>query len=300
MRGRGEAMSAEEALRDPSTAGLLTRDGHLTELSLERRTLDDLASHEVAAVDAHLAACQPCARRYALLQDDEAPPLPASLQAAIAGASPPSGAPPPAAPTDERAAPVAVPPAEPPAGATVISLAARRRRWAVGGASALALAAGLLLALRRPPPSPVAADPAPDEVIRLKGSDLALEVYRDDGVGGEALFDGAPIAAGDRVGFRYRARRPGFLVVLGVDPGGHAYPIYPQGAGDGAVAVVAGDAFVTVDASLRFDDAPGTERVVAVLCDAPLALADASRIAVETAPPGCAREQLHLVKRAAP
>ncbi len=43
-----------------SETDLMTQDGHLTELTVDRHLVDEFAQDERALVDAHLGACQSC------------------------------------------------------------------------------------------------------------------------------------------------------------------------------------------------------------------------------------------------
>ncbi|TNF38031.1 MAG: DUF4384 domain-containing protein [Deltaproteobacteria bacterium] len=109
------------------------------------------------------------------------------------------------------------------------------------------------------------------EEYRLRGSALDLEVWVHDGVRARPVATGDTVHPGDRIGFRVKARRTGELLVLGVDEQGHVYVCYPQEAGR-STPIAATPEPLELPEAMRFDAVPGRERLVALLCDAPIAL----------------------------
>ena len=216
---------------------LFGRDGHLTDLAIDRYRYEDLPVRLRRAVAEHLEACPACSERLAEQARTDAevalPPLP-------------------------QVAP------------------RRRRRWAAG-AVGLALAAGLAaVVLRVEPPSdaPGRAEPAG---IRLRGSGFDIEVWADRPGGPERLESGAAVAAGERLGFRVATTRPGYLILWGRDGSGADYPVYPPSRGDAAaLAPQAGAEMQTLPTALRFDAAPGPETLRAVFCPEPFTWAEAT------------------------
>ena len=255
---------------------LFRRDGHATDLSLERLTYDDVDPRERAALEAHLSACARCADRLSAFADVPAEPLPQPSRAADAGDETPL--------------------------AQVIPL--RRRRNVVLLGTVLAAAAAVALVLRPGAPTPQpAADEAPD-TIRLRGGALSMRVVLDDGGAGRVLADGDAVRGGDRVGFSVRAREAGWLMVVGLDDTGKEYLCFPQEDGGHARRVDPSDRFARLEDAVRFDALPGSERLVAVLCPAPFDLALAARFirgeVAADALPGCSLSRLALRKQAGP
>ncbi len=290
---------------------------HLSALALDALALDEPVSAEVRD---HLARCALCQGRLADVQAfdaglDLAPPL----------------AP---APTDERADPAPMV-AD---GAQVLSFDdARRRRsqrgvWAGG---LLAVAAAALLMLRPGPAQQASAGgpgAEPDEVLRVRGGDRALAGFDvgfvlHDGVAVRTVGDGDEVHAGERLGFRLAMPAVGHVAILGIDESGEPYRCHPQGDGDemaehhpsdlgtpGASRAEPADAStafeVAVDETVAFDEALGTERIVAVACPTSRSMAallgalrDGARAsaAASELPPlaeGCVQRQIRLHKRA--
>lgn len=208
------------------------RDGHLTDLALDVIVEDG----SLEGTAAHLESCGVCRAR---VEAAAAVELPAN----------------PFAPVEKRGLPpqasVATPPAQP---------SAANRPW-VWATLLVATAAALLVVANLP------GEPAPDG-IRIKGSGVALQVFRDQGDRSERLRDGDTIAAGDRLGFRIRNRNAGHLMVLGLDARDEAYLCYPQGGEGHSEAVTASEVATPLPEAIRMDDTPGTERLIAVFCDA--------------------------------
>ncbi|MCB9675496.1 MAG: hypothetical protein H6737_10295 [Alphaproteobacteria bacterium] len=159
--------------------------------------------------------------------------------------------------------------------------------WAVWLAAA-AVAALVAVPLLRPA----------DDGLRVKGAGLSLQVYRDEGETSARLKDGDPIAPGDRLGFRVRNRDAGYLMVLGIDSADAPYLCYPQHGGGSAEEVGESPRPRPLPEAIRMDDTPGTERIVAVLCEGPFdfeTMADA--VSEDDLPAGCTMDGLTLEKR---
>ncbi len=238
--------------------GLLTRDGRLSELAIDRYLLDDLSPVEKVSVDAHLA---------------NDPSEAARVTAVRAFDSEVTLAPPSAAP------------------APVIDLAARRRRrrssWAVGGAL-LAAAAAVTFFVARGPAVTVPVS-GPGDGVRFKGAALELEVFAHDGADARAVSSGEVVYGGERFGFRVTAKEGGYLVIAGADGAGEAYLCYPQKNQDNAAWIEGGEPHVLKEA-MRFDMLPGHERLVSVVCDEPFAF-DAVKQALTEAASGLGADQ---------
>ncbi|MCB9746276.1 MAG: ActD-like protein [Alphaproteobacteria bacterium] len=147
---------------------------------------------------------------------------------------------------------------------------ARRRRVGIGLAG-LALAAGLAaLSLRPEAPTLGALDPI-EEGVRLKGLDPRLQLHRlgPDGEV-EALMDGDPAQAGDRLQLGYIAAGEAYGAVLSVDGRGVVTRHLPHG-GELAAALEGGGAHALPE-SYELDDAPDFERFLLVVGERPFAL----------------------------
>lgn len=161
-------------------------------------------------------------------------------------------------------------------------------RWMFAAGAGLALAASALL---------VVSMPTPGDGIRVKGADVVLQVFRDEGPTSRQLFDGDLVQPGDRLGFRVRLRRDGHFMVVGTD-GVEAYACYPQGEAVTAVEVAGQDDAVELDAAIRLDDARGMERLVLLWCDSGFDFDVAAEVAMDGAvPPGCLVHDLTLEKQ---
>lgn len=166
-----------------------------------------------------------------------------------------------------------------------------QRHWVLSVAPLLAAAAVLLVA------APLAWRWLADDGIRVRGSGMQLRVYLDEGESSRRLHDGDPIAGGDRLGFSVQHRSAGYLMIVGIDARDEAYLCYPQRGGGAAERVEAAGAPRDLPEAIRMDDAPGAERLVALLCDAPFDFERAVRAAHDEAvPSGCARAEVSVVK----
>ena len=143
----------------------------------------------------------------------------------------------------------------------------RQRRWprrplVVSIATALASAAAVVVVLHRPSPTPV----------RMKGGfTLELVARRADG-SIDTVLPGGTLAGGDAIRFRVSAPASGRLVIVGLDSAGHVTPYTPS---TGSAQPWPAGAGVLVDGSIVLDDTPGTERIVALLCDRAVDVGDA-------------------------
>lgn len=234
------------------------RDGHLTDLALDVLVEDG----SLEGTDAHLASCSVCRERLEAAAAVELPELPA-FSRMPAGAS--------------IAQPEPVP-------------APANRPWRV--VALLAAAAAVLLVVG------TQLGGEEDDGIRIKGSGLSLQVFRDEGDHAERLRDGDTIAAGDRLGFRVRNREAGHLMILGLDSRDEAYLCYPQYRDGDSEPVDAAPRAVQLPEAIRMDAAPGTETLVAVFCEDAFTfegMADA--VKHDALPAGCSLDEVALEKR---
>ena len=134
-----------------------------------------------------------------------------------------------------------------------------RRRWAwLGATTALAGAAAFALWTR-----PTA------ERTRFKGGPV-LEVIVSHGDGRvESISPGAALAPNDAIRFRLSTQTAGFLSIVGLDAAGHVTPYAPTTGA--ALAVPAGKGQL-LDGSIILDDTPGVERIMALVCERPMAV----------------------------
>ena len=151
------------------------------------------------------------------------------------------------------------------------------------------MAAALVFLVIRP-------DPPPGDGVRTKGG-FAFEVHLQDGAGSRLLIDGDSVAAGDRLGFRIKSDAPGHLLILGRDGAGEVWLAWPQTA-QGSSAPIEPSAMRTLDQAVTLDATPGDERLVALLCAAPVHQRDvASMLARAETPDGCRARPITLRKR---
>lgn len=160
----------------------------------------------------------------------------------------------------------------------------RRRPWVAIAGSALAAAAAVAIVVR-----------APADATRLKGgARLAFVVAR--AAHPAAMVVGGPgerVRPGDTLSYLVTAAQPSFVAVLSRDPVGRVAPYFPLG--DRAQWVPAGRD-VQLPIATRLDDSLGPERLAAVFCDRPVALAELTA-AVDGAPPeGCTVDRVDLEK----
>lgn len=244
------------------------RDGHLTDLALDMLVEDG----SLEGTEAHLASCATCRDR---LEAAAAAELPANpfLKASSEGGMPLGASE--VGPVDSE--PVAQP-------------VAANRPWAMLALLACAAVALLVASTQLPG--------GEGDGIRIKGSGLALQVFRDEGDHSERLRNGAAIAPGDRLGFRVRNREPGHLMILGIDARDEAYLCYPQGRDGDSMPVDAAPKAVPLPEAIRMDDTPGTEQLIAVFCESPFSFDTMAEALLEDAlPDGCVADEVDLEKR---
>jgi Domain of unknown function (DUF4384)/Putative zinc-finger len=160
-----------------------------------------------------------------------------------------------------------------------------RRWWTAAAAGAGIAAAASLLLILRPPGE------------RLKGSGFALAMYVEHGGEVRRAGPGETVAAGDAVRFAVTAPQPAYIAVLSIDPLGKGSIYFPSGAR--AERVQAG-VDVALPLGTRLDGTVGEERIVGLLCAAPVEL-EPVRERLErgdaTFPDGCQVTRWSFVKR---
>lgn len=212
---------------------------HPSALALERYLVGELPPAPAAALAEHAAGCPRCQARLVELR----------AEGARFAAGP------------ERAAEV---------DALVRATGGPRRRWRSWGAgAALAAAAALALALWLPRQRP--GEPAGAFDGRPKGG-LGLEVIRRSAGGQlEWISPGQRLSPGDAIRFRLRTPVAGHVAVLGLDAAQMVTPYAPAGA---VLEPLAAGAPVVLDGSIVLDATLGPERLIAIVCPAPLPVAE--------------------------
>jgi hypothetical protein len=148
-------------------------------------------------------------------------------------------------------------------------------RWGIGiGASSVVLAVVALALWLRPsanrPAEQLGAgpdSPTAGESDRGKGLRPGLRIYRKNAGKIERLRDGAPTHAGEQLQVAYVAAGRRYGVVLSVDGAGHMTYHLPATAG--SAVRLRGDGEVALPDAFELDAAPGFERFVLVVGDAP-------------------------------
>lgn len=254
--------------------GLLTRDGHLLDLTLERYLAEDLAREACDELEVHLGSCVACQERLECLRSATVPLPELSKLEGTPSISVPTPAPVPASTPALRLLPRPAPEEGTPAG---------RSRPMVWLAPLLAAAAVLLVYIGLPR----------DDFQARGGDGLQLEVYRDHIGVSERLLPGAQVVTGDRLAFRVHVAQDGFLMVAGKDANGTLYPCYSTGDNPRSVAVVGSPDPQTLPAAIELDDSPGEELIFAVFCPKDFDLATAARLPL---PETCSRVDVPLKK----
>lgn len=306
---------------------LFRRDGHVTELALDRYRLGELDADATAEVDAHLDGCAECAAMHDRLVAFDADflnrtPMPDFGALAAAKAA--------EAPQPAQDAPQARPMRDAqPRPERVQAQRARqagRARWgrALGYIAVAAAAAviALVAAWSLGGDTPQGADPGaglgpgvngtPSSFVddtRIKGSGFNLEVHLQRDATTRVLNDGDTVHPDDPLGFVVYPKRPGHLLIVGVDATHKTYPCHPQDANAASAPVDAAQDAVQVPSAIALDGVLGVERIVALYCPEPFALADvrdaleaASKAASDDAElpsvrPACAQQEVTLIKR---
>ncbi|MFT7626223.1 MAG: anti-sigma factor RsiW, partial [Myxococcota bacterium] len=173
-------MSQETEQNGWTNADLFRRDGHLTDLTLERFDAEPMPEDQTQLVQEHLSACARCTELLAEVRAQD--PLP-SLTVAAPEVSVPT--------TAATATPESAP------ASNVIAFPIRPRH--LGMAATLLAAAAALFVVLRPGPELVVASPGGDG-IRLRGSAVTMEVILDDQSHGRILEQNDVVHPGDRIG----------------------------------------------------------------------------------------------------
>jgi hypothetical protein len=228
----------------------------LSDLALDSWLAGEGSASERASWQAHVDGCDACARRHAQRLAFNQRYLGASrdLEVAVArfGAA--------------RAEAITGPRPEPARAAPRRAAPRRAAMWLGGGA--LAAAASLALWL-------TSGAESEQQLARSKGS-ARIDFFVKSG---GAVRPGAPgesVRAGDALRFVVPRAESRYLVILGHDSRGVSsvyFPAGPQGERVPSSAEPIGSG-LALPSSVLLDDAPGSERLFAVFCDEPPAVAD--------------------------
>ena len=247
---------------DEATENLFTRDGHVTELTMDRLLLKELSPVQESAIEAHVEECDDCDEELAI----------ARTYYGGVGEEEESAA------TDDEDTT-----------AQVVDLSEERKRrrplWVVSSVAAVACALVLFFAIPtgEMDPTPMGdqemiGDPVVDEV-RIRGDGFSMEVWISPVVDPDAdpveygtarrADDGDALASGDRVGFRLFSVEAGDIMVVGVDPDDEVYPVYPHGEDESSARMDERPVGEDLSVAIVPDEEPGRERMVAIYCPEP-------------------------------
>jgi len=153
-----------------------------------------------------------------------------------------------------------------------------RRRWKLGLAmvAPVLAAAALAIWLLRPHD--------PDDDIRVKGA-LTFQVFAKRGAAIISVRDATRLAPGDQIRFVVGCGAPAYLLVASIDGAGRATIYHPYGGTRSARAEAAP---TELPGSIVLDDAPGPERVFALVSETPLETTVVERALVELGAHGAA------------
>jgi hypothetical protein len=199
---------------------------HVSTLTLHRHALDELDEAQAAEVHAHLASCERCASRLAVMQA-EAAGFDEALPPALQGLQPPV----------EASTPSPTP-------AHWLRLLRRL------GPALAAAAAAVLLVLALPSTGP------DDDGTRTRGELPLLEVWIDAPAGARPLRAAESLAPGDRVQLLYDAQGAARVGLAGRD-GTDAIEVY-------GVVRPPGPGLHPAPFGLALDDAPGPQEFFVV------------------------------------
>lgn len=104
----------------------------------------------------------------------------------------------------------------------------------------------------------------PQHVFSPKGS-LKLNVYADHSEGGKNLSIGDSVRPGDRIKFSVSVRKPGYLMIIGVDETKKTFLYYPNRKHPRAKEIKPGKEQV-LPGAIKLDKALGIEWVIALKC----------------------------------
>ena len=260
------------------------RREHASQLQLERHLRGELEGEELEWCREPLERCHECAAQLdAMRAFDDAfrAQMPALDLDGLLGAAPepaPSPEPPRREESLRREPPITHAPSP------------RKSIWAsprfgrIAGALAMVFVGfiGIYALIREPANTDTSIDPNDGvsqhrdplldrDIIRRKSSALRWDVYVHDGRRARLALDGEVVHPGDRLGFQVAAADGGHLLIAGVDERKNVYLGFPQDGEGRAEEIASSKEPIELDDALRLDDVLGKEKLVAFLCDRPIA-----------------------------
>jgi hypothetical protein len=137
-------------------------------------------------------------------------------------------------------------------------------------------------------------------VTRVKGSAFRFDVFVHDGEESRQAADGEVVQPGDRVGFKVFNRKPGHLMIVGVDDNLKPYTCYPQDEARAQERAVTQEA-EELKQAMELDSNLGRERFVAYFCHETFGSDQAhqwAKVGLEQIlPEGCVRRSVTLQKK---
>ncbi len=257
---------------------VLTREGHLAEVTANAFLAGELSADARRHVDHHLATCSLCRIRLEQTRAFDAdlwqkgvlnPPMPGGRTAVIKLRPRRS----------RRLVPMVV------LGTAVAAAAAVLLTWrpASPTKNAVALHMGQTQAqspTQTPTQTPIltpgdtAATGVGYDGIRAKASEFDVVFYANDADGTHRLVDGDIVHPGNRIGFKVYTRHSGHLLIIGTDDGGAeegvSYLCYPQHLDGNSIPVGEHRAGRALDQAIELDDVLGREYLVALFCPEPI------------------------------
>jgi hypothetical protein len=164
-----------------------------------------------------------------------------------------------------------------------------RVRSLAGLGASLAAVAAIILMVKYGPEEPV------DDGIQIKGAPLTLEVFVERNGEVLGLDEGDPVHPGERLGFRVQSRRPGHIMIVGVDSKNAPYLCYPQGKAGQAAQTEGMDKAMTLNQAVKLDEILGNEHLILVHCDEEFAFGEIQGDLPEI-PPGCTKKDIRIAK----
>jgi hypothetical protein len=254
------AMTNDTRLRE---RGRFPTDGCPSDFEIDRWHLAELDAGPLERLEAHLAACAPCAARAAIARagfaalEVDGDRLYGSLAEKM---------------HDRR-----------------LGLWARLRRWAALPQIMIPVAAAASIAVF---------SVTGEDVVRSKGG-LALGVFRERGGAVEEVANGSTLKRGDRIRFKIRVPEisdASRIMVVGVEASGKVFAYYPSDGSDrSATPRVKADG--ALEGAIELDDYRGEEVLYLIHCRRDFALRDVSLSGKELRPPdACERASFSMVR----
>jgi hypothetical protein len=148
-----------------------------------------------------------------------------------------------------------------------------RPMWALSAVATCAAGLAVMLVVRNQGTgTPPTADEVQREIIRIKGLQPSLRIYRKTASGSELVRAQAFVHRGDTLQIRYVAAGKRFGVIASIDARGQITFHLPEAPG--AAVALERDGERALPHAYELDDSPGFERFVFVTSEAPFATAE--------------------------